>query len=228
MAAVLACGPGAALSHHSAAELYEICRRLAGPIEVSVSAGHPRRTGIKVHRRKSIDIRIHKGVPATSPICTVIDLSARLGEFHLERAVNEAVNRDLIDLDELHAAARGRSSAILRLLDRDRFVVTDTMLEQKLLRILRTARLPLPHTQRRLPGGRVDFYWPELKLIVEADSLRFHRTPSQQRNDVVRDQLHLADAEIQTLRFTHWQICHEPEYVARILTAVIRRRLAAA
>ena len=164
-------------------------------------------------------MRIHKGIAATSPLCTVIDISHGLGEFRLERAVNEAVNRDLIDLDELHAAARGRASAIVRLLDRDRFVVTDTVLEQRLLRIVRKAGLPLPQSQRRLDGGRVDFYWPELKLIVEADSLRFHRTPAQQLGDRLRDQKHLA-AGIRTLRFTHWQIWHEPNHVEAILRAV--------
>ena len=73
-------------------------------------------------------------------------------------------------------------------------------------------------TQRRLDGGRVDFYWPDLDLIVEADSLRFHRTPFQQRTDVIRDQTNFK-AEIRTLRFTHWQIWHEPEYVESILRA---------
>jgi very-short-patch-repair endonuclease len=217
-AAVLACEPGAALSHHSAAELYEIRRRRRGPIEVSVSATHPRRAGIRVHRRSRLDIRIHNGIPATSPICTVIDIARDLNEAQLERTINEAVNRDLIDLDELRAAARGRSRAIARLLDRDTFVVTDSVLEQRFLRIVRRAGLPLPETQRRLDGGRVDFYWPTLGLIVETDSLRFHRTPTQQRNDALRDQTHFK-AEIRTLRFTHWQIWHEPDHVETVLLA---------
>jgi very-short-patch-repair endonuclease len=179
----------------------------------------PRIPGITVHRRVRFEIRIHKGIPATSPLDTVIDLALPLDDGGLERTINEAVNRDLIDLDELRVAARGRSSAIVRHLEQDAFVVTDTILEQKLLRIVRKAGLPLPHTQRRLPGGRVDFYWPELKLIVEADSLRFHRTPSQQREDRLRDQRNLA-AGIRTLRFTHWQVVREPGHVAAILRAV--------
>jgi very-short-patch-repair endonuclease len=229
MAAVLACGEGAALSHFSAAELYEICRRWRGPVHVSVRTGvrHPRRPAIAVHRRRRFDVRIHKGIPATSPICTIIDIASALDEVRLERAINEAVNRDLIELGELHDAARGRASAIVRLLDRDMYVVTDTRLEQALLRIVRKAGLPVPQTQRRLPGGRVDFYWPELKLVVEADSLRFHRTPAQQATDLVRDQKHAA-ADLTTLRFSHWQIMHDPDYVAAILTAVISRLAAAA
>ena len=114
-----------------------------------------------------------------------------------------------------HAGAPG---PIVRLLEREKFVVTDTVLEHRFLRIVRRTGLPLPETQRRLEGGRVDFYWPTLDLIVEADSLRFHRTPFQQRNDALRDQTNFK-AELRTLRFTHWQIWHEPEYVESILRA---------
>jgi very-short-patch-repair endonuclease len=219
MAAVLACGAGAALSHYSAAELYQTMKRRSGPVHVSVPVPRaPRIGGITVHRRAAFDVRIHNGIPATSPICTVIDLSRELDEVRLERVISEAVNRDLIDLGELHAAARGRSRAVVRLLNRDTFVVTDTMLEQRFLRIVRRAGLPLPQTQRQLDGGRVDFYWPELDLIVEADSLRFHRTPAQQRSDRLRDQTHFK-SEIRTLRFTHWQIWHEPDHVVTVLRA---------
>jgi very-short-patch-repair endonuclease len=217
MAAVLACGPGAALSDVSGAENYEILRRQRGLVHVSVPHDRaPTTRGIKVHRRRHIDVRIHKGIPTTSPICTLIDISRGLDDARLERAINEGVNLDLIDLDELRSAARGRSSAIVRLLDRDKFVVTDTVLEQRFLRIVRRAGLPLPETQRHLAGGRVDFYWPGLGLIVESDSLRFHRTPFQQRSDARRDQTHFK-AKLRTLRFTHWQICREPEYVESIL-----------
>src|SRR3954464_11027139 len=105
---------------------------------------------------------------------------------------------------------------VVALLDRDPYVVTDTRLEQRFLRIARRAGLPRPETQRHLDGGRVDFYWPALDLIVEADSLRFHRTPAQQREDRLRDQTHFK-AEIRTLRFTHWQIWHEPDHVESVL-----------
>jgi very-short-patch-repair endonuclease len=217
MAAVLASGEGAALSDFSAAEHYRVAKPRHGPIHVAVPhARAPCTRGIKVHRRMRFDVRIERGIPATSPICTIIDIARGLDEFQLERVINEAVNRDLIELDELRDAARGRSSAIVRLLEREKFVVTDTGLEQRFLRIVRRTGLPLPETQQRLPGGRVDFYWWELDLVVEADSLRFHRTPFQQRNDALRDQANFK-AEIRTLRFTHWQICREPEYVESVL-----------
>jgi very-short-patch-repair endonuclease len=233
LGAVLACGESAALSHDSGGELWEIRPGIPGPIHVSVLRSHPRRPGIKVHRRMRMETTTHKGILVTTPACTIVDLAPGLSDSRLERCINEAVNRDLTSPDKLRSEAaamprRFGARRVVALLDRDTFVATETMLEQRFLGIVRQTGLPLPATQRRLPGGRVDFYWPELKLVVEADSLHFHRTPSQQRADVVRDQVNRADADIDTLRFTHWQICREPAYVARILSAVIRRLEAAA
>jgi very-short-patch-repair endonuclease len=91
--------------------------------------------------------------------------------------------------------------------------------------IARAAGLPEPLTQAYVNGYRVDFYWPDLRLVVEADSLRFHRTPAQQRRDTERDQAH-AMAGLIPLRFTHSQIAYEPRYVRKVLEAV-RARAAA-
>jgi very-short-patch-repair endonuclease len=226
IAAVLACGDRAAVSHDSAAELWEIRPPHRGLIHVSVPAGgtNPRRPRIKVHRRTSISTTRRNGIPVTSPIDTLVDIALRLSEAQLERAINEAANRDLVDPERLraHLPARHGTRLVARLLDRDTYVVTDTRLEQHLLRIARRAGLPVPQTQRRLDGGRVDFCWPELMLIVEADSLRFHRTAAQQRADRLRDQKHAA-AGFTTLRFTHWQIFHDPDHVVSTLASVAGR-----
>jgi very-short-patch-repair endonuclease len=119
------------------------------------------------------------------------------------------------------------AAKVLRLLDRDTYVVTDSRLEQRFLRIAKRAGLPPPEAQRRLEGGRVDFHWPRLGLIVEADSLRYHRTPAQQRADRLRDQTHAA-AGLATLRFTHWQIFFDASHVEAILRQVAERLQAAA
>jgi very-short-patch-repair endonuclease len=229
IAAVLACADAAALSDDSAAEHWEIRPRRAGPIDVSVPAGsrHPRRPGIKVRRRVSMEITEYKGIRVTTPACTIVDIAPRVTEEQLERAINEAANRDLVTPDRLGRAVAGMTGRrgapkVAALLDRHTYVVTDTRLEQRLLRIVREAGLPDPETQRRHPGGRVDFYWPGLKLIVEADSLRFHRTPAQQAEDRLRDQQNTA-AGLTTLRFTHWQIFREPEHVRTILVRVAQR-----
>jgi very-short-patch-repair endonuclease len=234
MAAVLSCGVGALLSHQSAGSHYRILSHRRGPIHVSTPpTASARRRNIKVHRRAHpLVAASHEGIPVTSPIDTLVDLATCLDEAGYERAINEAANRDLVHPELLRDAAaamrrRPGARATVSLLDRDTYRVTDTRLEQRLLRIVRGAGLPIPRTQRHLGAGRVDFHWDDLRLIAEADSLRFHRTASQQRADRLRDQKHAA-AGFTTLRFTHWQIFNEPDQVAATLTAVIRRLEAAA
>jgi very-short-patch-repair endonuclease len=119
---------------------------------------------------------------------------------------------------------RGRQGvAILReTLDRRTFVLTDSELERRFLPIARRAGLPAPETQRMVNGFRVDFYWPELGLIVETDGLRYHRTPAQQAADRVRDQAHAA-AGLTPLRFTHAQVRYERRHVEETLRTICQR-----
>jgi very-short-patch-repair endonuclease len=95
-------------------------------------------------------------------------------------------------------------------------------LERWFLAIVRRTDLPLPETRRYVSEARVDFYWPDIGLIVETDGLRYHRTPSQQAKDRVRDQRHLA-AGLTSLRFTYEQVRYEPAHVQAILEAVVAR-----
>ncbi len=74
------------------------------------------------------------------------------------------------------------------------------------------AGLPPPLTKQWVNGFEVDFYWPDLGLVVETDGLRYHRTPSTQSRDALRDQTHTA-AGLTTLRFTHYQVKYEPAHV---------------
>jgi very-short-patch-repair endonuclease len=225
IAAVKACVDGALLSHESAAEHYGICRRRAGAIHVTVPPGkHARRPGIKVHRRTAARGTMRDRIPITLITDTLVDIAPRLSDEQLERTVNEAVNRDLVDPERLRADLPSWRVGVRRLrtlLDRDTYVTTESIIEQRLVRIALRAGLPKPETQRRLGGGRVDFVWPALGLIVEADSLRFHRTTLQQRADLLRDHEHAGEYE--TLRFTHHQIVFEPDHVERTLRAVVRR-----
>jgi very-short-patch-repair endonuclease len=230
LAAVMSCGPGAVLSHGSAAALWKICPVTTSRIEVSLRLGLPRRPkGIVVHRRTSPgEATRHCGVPVTTPIFTLIDLATLLGREQLEAAVNEADRLDLTDPEELRAALdkipRRHGIALMReLLDRRTFTFTDSELERHFLLLVRTAGLPAPLTGRYVNGFKVDFYWPDLGLVVETDGLRYHRTPAQQTRDRVRDQAHAA-AGLAQLRFTHAQIRFEPTYVRETLLAVARQR----
>jgi very-short-patch-repair endonuclease len=231
MAAVLACGRGAALSHRSAAALWGIHPALSGPIEVAVPVASERRCpGVRIHRRESLnpaDVTRHKGIPVTKPALTLVDLASSLDPARLERAVNEADRLDLIDPISLRVAldaypGRRGVARLRKLLNRRTFRLTDSDLERLLLSLVARAGLPPPLTRQNLNGFRVDFFWPDLRLVVETDGLRYHRTPAQQARDRVRDQAHLA-AGFTPLRFTHAQVRYEADYVRSTLQAVVRR-----
>ena len=108
------------------------------------------------------------------------------------------------------------------LLDRNTFLLTDSELERRFIPIARRAGLREPFTGAIVSGFKVDFYWPDLGLVVETDGLRYHRTPAAQARDRLRDQAHAA-AGITPLRFTHAQVRYEPGRVEEILRAVARQ-----
>ena len=213
------------------AELYEIQRRVRGPIEVSVTYhGNPRRKGIRVHRRAVLggqDVRRHYGIRVTTPILTIIDLAPRLPDDDLEGLVGDADIRGLCTPEALRAALdegprRAGVARLRKLLDKQTFRLTRSKLERLFLPLAESAGLPRPLTRQWVNGFEVDFYWPDHRLVVEADSLRYHRTAAQQTEDMVRDQAHAASG-LTYLRFSHWQIAHEKPYVRATLAAVVRR-----
>ena len=231
-AAVLACGDGAALSHETAAALWQMRRR--GPREIHVSVPFPRNPshpGIHPHRRKALapsDLTERHGIPVTTPACTLIDLATSLPRDELEAAINKADKLDLIDPDELRDALdatppRPGVRTLRTILDRHTFTLTDSWLERRFLPIARAAGLPRPQTQVYVNGFKVDFYWPGLGLVVETDGLRYHRTPAEQARDRLRDQAHSA-AGLTPLRFTRAQVKYEPGHVEATLAAVVATR----
>ena len=230
MAALLRCGPDAVLSHESAAALWGLRAVRGGPVEVSVPACVKRRApGLVVHRRATLgprEMARRHGIPTTTPACTLVDLATRLEPDDLEAAVNEADRLDLIDPEQLRrtldALERRPGLAVLRrLLDRRTFTLTDSKLERRFLPIARAAGLGRPLTRQHVNGFRVDFFWPELRLVVETDGLRYHRTTAQQARDLLRDQAHQA-AGFTPLRFSHAQVAFDPEYVRRTLVDVVQ------
>ena len=231
MAAVLSCGRGAILSHGSAARLWRIGDERMREVEVSVAAGIVRtRPGVVAHRRSRLRDRertVHNGVPVTSVAATIVDLASYATVGQLERAIREADKRDLIDPDTLRAeletiVPRPGIRRLRSILDRLSLHLTDSELERRFLPIARAAGLPDPVTQARVNGFRVDFYWPDIGLVVETDGLTYHRTPSQQARDRVRDNAHLA-AGLAPLRFTHGQVRYQPGYVRATLAVTARR-----
>ena len=221
MAAVLTCGAGAVLSHASAAALWGIRKQARSLIEVSVSSHRdPRRRAIRVHRRVPFPQTTRNGIPFTTPAQTIIDIAPRLTERQLERAIDEADKLDLTHPQQLREAAQGqpgKGAKIIRtLLDRRTFLLTDSDLERAFTPIAENAGLETPETRARVSGHKVDFYFRESRIVVETDGGRYHRTPSEQRRDRIRDHAHTV-AGLTPVRFTHDQIAHEPDYVAGIL-----------
>ena len=173
-----------------------------------------------------VDFNRHLDIPLTTPVLTLVDL-AGMGYPGLERAVNEADRLDLVDPETLRTELeryRGRRGVarLRELLDRRTFRLTDSELERLFLPLAEQAGLPVPLTREHLSGFRIDFFWSDLRLVVETDGLRYHRTPAQQARDRRRDQDHLA-AGYTPLRFTHAQVRYEPEHVRATLRKVARR-----
>jgi very-short-patch-repair endonuclease len=231
MAAVLACGPNAALSHGSAAALWGFGDEHGNTIDVSVPAERRGRLrGIRVHRRtESVlgDVLMHEGIPLTSPVRTLIDQATRLRPMQLERAVNEADKLDRARADVLFASLddyRGQPGVapLRKLLDPLAFRLSDSELEQRMRPLARAAGLSAPETKAWVNRYEVDFYWPELGIVVEADGLRYHRTASQQKRGLERDQAHLASG-MWPLRFSHWQIRYDAAHVRKILRRTAAR-----
>jgi hypothetical protein len=225
MAAVLICGEGALLSHGSAAALWGFGPEGSGPVDVSIRRRCDiSRPGIRARSRPRLserDVTERHGIPVSTPVRTLIDQATELTPNRLERMVNEADKHDVIDPEALRTALDGyageRGVKPLRaLLDRLTFRLSDTELEVLFRPIAAKAGLPTPLTKEMVNGFEVDFYWPDLGLVVETDGWRYHRTPSAQTRDARRDQTHTA-AGLTPLRFSHHQVAHEPQHVRQIL-----------
>jgi very-short-patch-repair endonuclease len=232
MAAVLASGKGAALSHWDGAGLYEIIERVRRPIDVSVPLSARRsQRGIEMHPRVLLphEITEHHGIPVTTVPVVLTDLAATIRRGPLEGLINRADILGHTTPPDLRAALdempqRAGRKPLRETLDRATFRFTRSELERAFIPIALSAGLPRPETCVEVNGWEVDFYWPELDFVVETDSLTYHRTPQQQAVDRLRDHAH-TNAETEWLRFTHSQIKYEPAYVRALLVKVARRLL---
>lgn len=226
MVAVLSCGEDALLSHRSAAALWGFGEEHPDYIEISVARHHSvRRPGIRVHDRAGLwtrDIGSRLGIPVTEPVRTFLDLATVTGPKTVERAINEADKLGVIDADALRRTlddypGQPGIRMLRHVLDKDTFRLSDDELERLFRPIAVSAGLPVPLTKHMVNKFEVDFFWPDLGLVVETDGWRYHRTPSAQTRDALRFQTHTA-AGLTPLRFSHRQVKYEPAHVRRILT----------
>jgi hypothetical protein len=178
LAAVLACGPGAALSGEAAGHLWGLLKGLAPPPEVSAPTQR-RVKGVRTRRARPRTTR-RRGIPVTTVPQTLMDLAARLSEPDLARACHEA---DVLhgttpaQVDPLLAAFPNCPGAarLKRVMKGDVHILL-SKLERGFIKLLRGDGLDLPLTNRPAGAHYVDCRWPERRLTVELDSYRYHRT----------------------------------------------------
>jgi len=174
LAAVLACGDGAVLSHRSGAALWAI--RLGELFRPEVTTEYDQRhAAITTHRGRlaAADRTTHRGIPVTSPSRTLADLAHVLDRDELTRALREAMFRRLYDPNAIEDALTRRPSRALKDLLTEASV-TQSMMEDRFLAICTRHRLPRPDTQHRIGAKRYDFAWPQHKVVVETDSWLAH------------------------------------------------------
>jgi very-short-patch-repair endonuclease len=164
-------------------------------------------------------------IPVTSPAQTLVDIATELDPVALERAVNDADKRDLVNPEALREGLPRFSGCpgilpLRHLLDKLFFQLSDSDLEIYFRRLVKAAALPMPLAKQRVNKVEVDFFWPDLGLVVETDGLRYHRTPSAQLRDARRDRAHVM-AGMTPLRFTHYEVRYEPQRVRAALAATI-------
>ena len=216
MAAVLAVGNDAAVSHRSAAALWEILPPADEDVDVTVTRGHPRsRPGIRVHRTRRLEHSLNAGVRVTTPLRTIQDLGSTVGSRDLERAIEEAQVRRLVTRQEVDLL--GSSGA------RPEPSLTRSEAERRLLALIRAARLPPPRTNTRVGRYEVDFLWADQRVVVEVDGFAFHSSRAAFERDRARDRdLQLSGYTV--LRFTWRQLVDEPEAVVAAIAAALARR----
>jgi very-short-patch-repair endonuclease len=210
MAAALACGEGAAVSHRSAAELWRLLKPTEGPIDISVpgDAGRARRVGIRLHRRAALQpeaVTRRYGIPVTKLAQTIADLRGCSSEKELRRAIRQAGVRGLPLGPEI---------------DRD---PTRSDLERGFLRLCRQHGLPVPEVNVRIGRHEVDFLWREARLVVETDGYRYHRGRQAFEDDRARD-LDLRDRGYDVLRVSYRQVTTEPRRVAAAVRTALSAR----
>ncbi|HEX5714232.1 MAG TPA: DUF559 domain-containing protein [Solirubrobacterales bacterium] len=203
MAAVLACGEGAVLSHRSAAELWQLLDPKQGPIDVSVptTAGRKRRAGIRIHRRISLDPRSttrRRNIPVTTPEQTIADLRGTVPAAQLRRAIRQA------ELQGLRTGLEQETAP------------TRSELEDLFLQLCRKHRLPAPEVNVRVGRFEIDFLWRTERLVVETDGYRYHRGAQAFEDDHERD-LYLQSAGFNVRRFTYSQVTKQQDRVASAL-----------
>jgi len=224
MAAVLACGDGAALSHFSAAVLWRILDDRGQSIHVTAAKERKCR-GAVVHQAPLEGERLLRfGIVVTTPARTIVDLADVVQRRRtLERAIDEA---EYLRLDWSEAAPRhgrkgsGLLSSVLAVHEPGS-TRTRSELEEQFLAFCDRHRFPRPEVNVVIEGYLCDFVWREQRLVVETDGRRAHGTARARQRDPIRD----ADLQIagwRVMRITSVRLFREPDAVADQLKRLLK------
>jgi very-short-patch-repair endonuclease len=208
MAATLACGAGAVLSHRSAAAVWRLLPDQPNvPVDISVPSdtGKKNRRGIRLHRRRSLDpkaVTRYRGIAVTVPACTVADLAKIASPVDVRRARRQAAVLGL----QIDGASEDDA--------------THSELEFLFLKLCRQHKLPAPEVNVWIAGVLVDFAWRERRLIVETDGYRYHRGRVSFENERARD-LQLRSRGFEVVRLTYNQVARQPEETVAVLRKLL-------
>ncbi len=216
IAAVLACGPGALLSHHAAAALHQLRTAPTGLIEVTARAASRRVAGVRTHRARRSDAGTTiDAIPVTTLERPLLDHAAISNRRRLDAALDTLERSGRLNPRRIHDtvdAARGHNGAgplTAALSGRaDEASWTQSELARDFLALVRDAGLPEPRCNVFVDGLLVDFYWPQFELVIEVHGYGFHRSRQRFESDRANDTIH-ALAGRRTIRPTYRRIQHD-------------------
>ncbi len=220
-AALLYAGPGAALSHTTAAHWLGLVDHQPRRIHVSTPRRCRSQPGVVVHGRRDLLERIwHRGFPTTTLPQLLLDLAGTATRRELRRALANADYRNLLDVGAVGAAlGRGRpGSARLREALSEhlpRFARTKSKLERDFLELCESAGIPLPEVNVRVAGWEVDALFRAERLAVELDGYGNHRSPAQVKRDR-RKEMALRAAGLTPVRYSDEQLQERKELIADV------------
>jgi very-short-patch-repair endonuclease len=226
LAAVFACGPGAVLSHESAAVLWGL-RQPRGPridVTAATRGGRSRRGALISHRStlEPEEVTVKDGVPVTSAARTVLDLADVLRRRPLERVLDEAFYLGL-DLEGLTPRRGRRGFGLLTAVLAEHEAGTTwtrSALEERMLTLCRRRGLPAPVVNGEVGRWELDFHWPDQRLAVETDAWSSHGGRGAFERDRLKD-AQLVEAGWRVVRITRARLAREPREVAALLARLL-------
>jgi hypothetical protein len=233
LAAVLACGPGALLSHWSAAWLWGLGVKSPVPIHVTSPTPRRRRSSAHMHCARNLaeeDRALREGIPVTAVARTLLDMTPKVSAERLARFLEQGEGKNLFDLGAIESViARNRGHRGALRLERAVEMYRPapwarSELERRFVAAVVAVGLPQPATGWNEAGLELDVYWPEAAFGVELDAWATHGTRGAFERDRERDE-RLALAGITTIRVTETRFRNRPDEVLATVTTLLERRL---